>query len=155
MIRDVVYANQKSIGYGEIYVADSALEQSIPTGAGFTKVTLFGVNGQTKRCDSDHANDKITLNKNGRYFASGSFSMASDTDSVTVTGSAFLAATAQNNICFKKTFGTKTFFCTAGFAGIINVSSAPQDIDFRVTHSAGGAVNLTLAYGNLNAQFIE
>lgn len=154
-MRDVVYANQKSIGYAEIYVADSAVAQSIPTGATYTKVTLFTTNGLSKRCTADVANDKLIATKNGIYFVNGSFNMQSGTALVTFRGAAFLGGNEQNQIHWKRIMSVKSDSGSASFTGFINVTTAPQDIDFRVRHDNGGNVDFTLEYANMNIQFVE
>jgi hypothetical protein len=147
------YINQQGI-FAEIYVADNATSQSIPTGATYTKVTAFDTNGQSANCTADQANDKITITQTGRYRVEGSFSFNSGTANVVWRGAAFLNGTEQSQVHFKRKTATASDAGNAGFTGFIDVTTVPWDLDFRVRHDNAGSIDLTLEYANLNVEYV-
>ena len=149
------FANQKSVAYGELYVADSAVKQAIPQSTSYTKITLFTNEGQSKRCVSSSTDDKITIYKNGIYRVSGSFSIESDTNNVIARCAAFLSSAEQDQIHWKRKIGTANDAGSASFTGFISVTSAPADVDVRMRHDTAGAVSITFDYANFNVQLVE
>lgn len=148
-ITDYMYS-----AYAEIHCHDAAVAQSIPTGATYTKVTAFTDNGLSANCTADAANDKITITKAGKYRVEGTFSFTCGTNGVIIKGSAFLGGTEQNNVHFEDKVGTGSDVRNAGFTGIVNASSVPVDLDFRIRHDNGGSVNYTFAYANINCSMV-
>jgi hypothetical protein len=149
------FANQKSVAYGELVVADSTAVQTIPNSTSYTKVTLWTEAGQSKRCVSSSTNDKITIYKNGVYRVSGSFSIESGTVNVVVRCAAFLSSAEQDHIHWKRKIATANDAGSASFTGFVKVSSAPADIDVRLRHDTAGNVNIMFDYANFNVQLVE
>ena len=139
--------------FAEIYVDSGAVAQSIATGGNYTKITMFANNGEQSVSVADAANNKITINTTGKYKISGSFSLQSGTKDIDVFGAAFLNNNELHEVHFKVTLRTVGDAFVGAFNGIITVSSVPLDLDLRVRHSDGSAVNITMVYGNLNVVF--
>lgn len=140
--------------YAEIYVHDASTAQSIASGATYTKSTAWTTNGVQKNCTADAANDKITFRHTGHYFVSGSFSIASGTANVNVLGSVFLDGTEIDKIHWRRKIGTANDEGVTAFSGIIDVDAVGEDLDFRMRHDNGSAVNITITYANLSVHYI-
>lgn len=140
--------------YAEIFAHDVSALQEIATGASYVKITAFTNNGPGANATPDQANDKITLTETGHYRVEGSISFTSDTNNVEFEGGIFLNGVEQTNVHFARKVGTGADVGNAGFTGIIDVSTAPWDIDFRVKHDYGSAVDITIKYININVTYI-
>lgn len=140
--------------FAEIYVADGAVAQTIPTGAAYTKITAFTSNGQNSNCTPDQANDKITVTKTGRYKVTGSFTGYIDIANTQVDGAIFLDGNIQDNIKCYAEFVAANKYCSASISGIIDVDSINEDLDFRVRHDDPGNVNITIVNANLNVIYL-
>lgn len=137
------------LAYGEIHVHDASTAQSIANGTTYIKLTAFTSNGLYLHCTPDAANNKITITEPGVYQVNGAFNYTSGTNNVIFRIAAFLAGAEQDHIhCYDKKL-TGTDACSHSFTGIINVTT-PSDLDVRIRHDNGGAVNLTMVYANLN-----
>lgn len=137
--------------YAEIYVHEGVTAQSIPTGAGYTKVTGFASSGASNNATADAANDKITLTKNGDYKIECSLSFTGSGISKNWFGVIFADGVEQDKIHFQRKIGTGGDYGSTQFGGLITVSGAPVDIDIRVRHDDGGALDFTPIYLNMNA----
>ena len=138
---------------GGIHCADASTVQPIALGASYVKVTAFTDNSPAINTTPDQADDRITLTKAGLYRVDGAFSFTSDTDNVEVRGTAFLDGVEQDEIQFARKIGTGVDVGNANFTGIIDVTTVPVDLDFRVRHDSDSEVNLTFTYANFNTQF--
>lgn len=143
-----------AFAYGEIWVEGGGVAQTIPTGAGYTKVTMFTDDGYSLNCTNDVANDKITITETGIYLVHGAFSFSSGTANVNVIGAAFLNGVEQSHVHFQRKIGTANDVGAAGMVGLIDVTTVPWDLDLRLRHDSGGGVNITLVYGNLNCIYL-
>ena len=83
----------------------------------------------------------------------GSFNFSDGTNNVTWKGVVFLNGIEQDNIHFVRKIQTAGDVGSTSFTGFINVDSVPIDIDFRVRHDNGGAINVTFVYLNLNVSY--
>lgn len=128
--------------------------QSIPTGTTPTKVLAFSTNGQQSNCTADKTNDKITITKTGRYMVNLSLSYASGTNAVNWTAYIFNGGVECENIHSTGYTATANDKRSTMLSGIINVTSVPADIDYRVTHGSGAAVDLIFTYLNLSVNYI-
>jgi len=146
------FNNYKPGTYATIYANDAVVAQSIPTGAGHTKLTLFDKNGDDNDCTADVANDKVTVTHAGVYSITGSYSFASGTGSVVWHVAPFINGTEAQGGHFER----KTPANDVGSAAISCVArvGANEDVDVRVTHDSGGAVNLTMSQGSLNVIYL-
>jgi hypothetical protein len=147
------YLMQQGV-FAEIHVHDNTTAQSIPTGATYTKCTLFADNGESANCTPDVTNDKITITKAGKYRISGAMSFTAGTNNVVFKGAPFLAGVEIDNIHWERKVSTGSDIGSASFTGFIDVTADNTDLDFRVAHDAGGAVDFTLKYGNLNVELV-
>lgn len=139
--------------YAEIYVADNASAQSIPTGATYTKVTAFATNGQSSNATADQANDKITLTKAGKYLVNGMIDVQAATANTRLDLAVFAGGTIQNNIKSYVEFPNANVDQEIVVSGIISVS-ANTDIDLRVKHDDAGSVNITVENANLTITYL-
>lgn len=159
--RNKVYADTSGIitykgTYASIFRHKSLGDttQSIPTGTTPTKVLAFSTNGEQSNCTADKTNDKITITKPGRYMVNLSLSYASGTNAVNWTAYIFNGGVECENIHSTGYTATANDKRSTSLSGIINVTSVPCDIDYRVTHSAGASVDLIMTYVNLNVNYI-
>jgi hypothetical protein len=137
----------------EIYVADSAVAQSIPTGTTYTKLTSFDTNGVAVNATADQANDKITITKAGKYLVNYTSSYASGTNNVEFKTALFYDGAEQSNCHYHTKVGVASDKVTSSFTGIIT-AAANKDIDVRTRHDNGGSVNITVDYANLNITYL-
>jgi len=140
--------------FAEIHVHDNSTSQSIATGATYTKSTAFDSNGFSSNCTPDQANDKITITKAGIYRVEGAFSFSSGTANVEVFGSAFLNGVEQDQVHWTRQIATAGDVGNANFTGLIDVTTVPWDLDFRMRHDNGSAVDMTISYANLNVTYL-
>jgi hypothetical protein len=140
-------------GYGEMYVDNGTTAQSIPTGAGYTKLTGFATNGEfdNSAVTADVANDKIIIKKSGKYLVTGSTSFTSGTNSVVFRAALFAGGTEKNNVHWARKVGTGSDVGSAAFTGIIDVdvSGGNVDVDVRIRHDQAGNIDFTPMYMNL------
>lgn len=137
--------------YGEIHVHDSAVAQSIPTGATYTLITNWTDNGLSLYTTPDALTSRrITVSKTGVYEVSYNCSMLLGTSNVVLFISAFKNGTTElDNLHFSRKIGTGSDVGSASFNGIIQLSAGDY-IDVRIKHDNVGSVNFTQVYANLN-----
>lgn len=136
--------------FAEIHIDDATASQSIPTGTGYTKITLWTDNGLSENATPDQANNKITITKAGKYLVNGSFNFSAGTANLTWRGALFLDGVEQDKIHWKRNIKNASESGSASFTGIITVPAVPKDIDLRVRHSGGASANIVIEYANLN-----
>lgn len=140
--------------FGGIHVHDNSTPQSIPTGTTYTKITSFTDNNESSNVTSDATNDKITITTPGCYQLTGSFSFSSGTSNVIYWVAPFLDGVEKESIHFKRKVSVAGDVGAASLNGVINVATAPIDIDVRVRHNNVGSINFTLEYANLNVVYL-
>jgi len=140
--------------YGEIYVHNNGVAQSIATGAAYTKSTAWTTDGQERNCTNDAANDKITLTETGIYKVSCNASAKSGTANINLLGAIFLNAVEQDQIHFRRKISTANDEGSMAMNGFIDVTTAPWDLDLRLRHDNAGAVNITITYANMNVIYL-
>lgn len=140
----------------EIYrhVDSTARTQSIPNGTTPTKIVVFSDNGVSSHCTADAANDKITITKPGIYDVKLSISYASGTINVNWFGLLFLNGSVLPNIHSQGNTSASNQYRSTTLSGKIKITSVPVDLDYRVKHDYGSAVNLTFISANLNVNYI-
>lgn len=148
---DVTIAGTEA--FAEIYVADGATPQNIPTGAAYEKLTGFATNGASSNCTADAANDKITITRAGFYKVSAQISFTSDTNNVVYRVAAFYDGVEQDQCHFLRKLATGADAGSASFVGIIDCA-AGKDIDLRCRHDNGGTVALTPVYMQLVVEYL-
>lgn len=136
--------------FAEIHLHDESTAVTVATGTTYTKIDLWTDNGESNDATPDQANDKITITRSGRYLVMGSLSGYSDTANVTFKISAFLDGTEQDNVHCERKFANANDIGSMSLSGIIDVTSAPLDLDLRARHDNGAGVDLTLTYANLS-----
>lgn len=136
--------------FAEIHAHDNAVAQVIPTGAAYTKITALDNVGHSSNCTPDAANNKITIIQTGRYLVSGALSFSSGTNNVTFFGAPFLNGVEQDNTHFTRKVGTAGDVGSASVTGVIDVTTVPWDLDFRLRHDGTADVAITISYANLN-----
>lgn len=135
--------------YGEIVLHGGVTAQSIATGATYTKVDGFVTDGVSSNCTNDAANDKITVTEDGDYKVECSLSFTGSGTNETWLGSVFVEGVEQDKIHFERKIGVGGDIGSTQFGGIIT-ASAGDDIDIRMRHGDGGALDFTPSYMNLN-----
>lgn len=139
--------------YGGIHVHDNSTDQEIASGSTYIKVTQFTDNEPSSDVTSDAANNKITITKAGNYRISGSFSFSTNPANINVFGTVFLDGVEKDSVHFVRKISNANDIGNAGFTGIIDVTSVPVDLDFRVRHDSGGAIDMLFVYANMNVKF--
>jgi len=133
---------------------DSAAAQSIPTGTTYTKCTGFANNGPANEVTPDASNDKITLTRAGLYQVTVALQFSCGTNSVEWWLAPYLNAVEVDTIHVKQKLGTAGDLVSAAMVGVIDVATAPWDLDIRARHDNGGAVDLTIEYGNVSVIYL-
>ena len=144
----------KFFAYGGIHVHDNSDDQAIDSGSTYTKITAFADNEPSENVTSDAANDKITFTNPGVYRVEGSFSFSSGTSNVIYFGAPFLDGVEQDSIHFNRKVSVAGDVGNAGFTGILDITTTPVDLDFRVRHDNAGSVNITITYANFNVSYL-
>lgn len=139
--------------YGEIYVSDNGTPQTIPSGATYTKITLFDSDGHCENMACDVTNDKITITHGGHYFISGAYSISAGIANVLFRGAVFFNEAEEDQCHWYRKIGTAGDQGSTSLSCIID-ARALGDLDFRVRHSSGGDVDMTIYYGNLSAFYV-
>jgi hypothetical protein len=80
--------------------------------------------------------------------------MKSATANIVLHGAIFVGGTEQGQCSFERKISSAGDVGSAGISGLIDVTSASTDIDFRLRHDNGGAVNITLTHANLHLEYI-
>lgn len=137
-----------------IYIDGGAAAQTIATGASYVKCTAFATNGVAINATADAANDKLTLTKDGTYHITISCSFTGATNLINWFGAVFVDGTEQDNIHYERKLGTGGDFGSASSSGIVTVSGAPVDVDFRVRHDRGSDDDITVKYCTLMAHLV-
>jgi hypothetical protein len=135
--------------YGEIYLHEGSTAQSIATGATYTKVDGFMSDGVSSNCTNDVANDKITVTEDGNYKVECSLSFTGSGTNEIWLGSVFLEGVEQDKIHFERKISIGGDIGSTQFGGIVT-ASAGDDLDIRVRHGDGGAIDFTPSYMNFN-----
>lgn len=140
--------------HGSIYVDDGAVAQTIATGASYVKVTAFTTDGNSNNITTDAANDKITFTVPGTYHATASCSFTAATNLVNWFGAMFLDGVEQDNLHFERKIGTGGDYGSATLSGLINVTTVPADVDFRVRHDKVSSDDITVRYSNMMVHLV-
>lgn len=147
---------QKSKSFACIYMTgEGTTAQSIPSGAGWTKITPFNANmagniGSTP----DQANDRITVNRAGIYMVGFTRAYSVGTANVVWHVGIGVNGTVQDqSVLSVKTAST----ATQTYADLDVPVSCPAgaQIEVYVKHDQGSAVNLTYEHATLYAQAID
>lgn len=141
--------------YAEIYGDALGSVQTIPDGSTYTKITGFGDNGVSANATADYANSKITVTTAGVYRIAFTLSLSSDTNNVTFIAAPFVNGVEQTNIHFERKVTTASDTTSVTMTGLINVATAPLDLDIRMKHDHGSGVDVTTIYSNLSIQRIS
>jgi hypothetical protein len=142
------------IKFGEIFAHDASAAQSYPSGAVYTKSTQWTLNGLSHGATNDVANDKITINSVGKYKVDCSICGSSATANITWLASIFSDNTEQDQIHWRRKFGTATAEGSMSMTGLIHVTSVPCDVDLRFRHDSGTAKDFTITYANMNLSLL-
>lgn len=138
--------------YGEIYYHDLSVAVPLTASTTYTKLTTFDTNGQSSyNVVSDVANDRIIINRPGKYKVQFSFSSEFDTNDVTVKTTVFLNDVEQHNIHTERKLKAISISASSG-SGIINVTSTPAYLDARTRVDIDCIA--TAVYGNLNIFYL-
>lgn len=140
--------------FGEIYTADNKSTVSIPSGTTYTKSTAFNTSGESRGVTVDTANSRLVLPSVGYYKVKVTGSSKIGTAGVVLRSALFLNGVEVSKIHAIRKFNTANDESSVSYGGIIKVTSANSEIDVRVRHDSGGAINLTTQYANLNAVYI-
>ena len=139
--------------HASIYVDDNSVAQSIASGATYVKIDAFDTNGNSSNCTPDAANDKITITKDGTYHATCSVSFTGSGSNVNWFGAIFVDGVEQSNVHFERKIGTGGDYGSASVSGLLTISGAPKDVDFRLRHD-GATQNVTVRYCNLMVHLV-
>jgi len=138
------------LSFGELHTHDNSTPTAVATGTTYTKFDQWQNNGVSNNCTVDANNNKITITTAGKYFVTGSFSASSSVANINILGSVFLGGAEQDHIHFTRKIATANDIGSMNVCGILDVASVPVDLDFRMRHSSGGSVNITMVYSNLS-----
>jgi hypothetical protein len=147
------YATQTGIFAG-VHLEDGSSAQSIPNGTTYTKITKFSHNGESSNCTPDVTNNKIIATIAGRYKCHFEFYATSGTNNVTYKVAAFLNGTEQHQVHGMKKWLAAGDHSGCSGDGFIDISTVPWDVDLRIKHDNGGAVNITPVYMSLTLQYL-
>lgn len=148
-IEDVRYGIHCQIGQFQTVAA-----QSIPTGSTYTKITSLASTTSatnTRYCTADTANSKIVVTRAGIYEVTGSINFSGSVNS-TFRGALFIGGVEQNLIHFARKLSANDVG-SVSFTGQF-VATSSSNVDLRVRHDSGGAVNFSPMYMNLNVQYL-
>ena len=134
--------------FAEIYIADNTTAQDIPTGITYIKLAGTAINGQTNNCTADGANTKIIIDKAGVYILNAHFNGCSEKANTTFDGAIFVNGTIRNNVKCSTEFIAADKSCSSNICGLLNLGIG-DEIDFRVRHDDGAAVELTIEEANI------
>jgi hypothetical protein len=152
-VRLTEYLRQEGI-FGGIHMHDaSAGAQSINNGATYVKVTGFTDNSLAMNTTPDVANDKITLTVPGTYKVEWNCSFASGTNGINFFGAVYSAGVEQDQIHWERKIGTANDVGSASASDYITITGT-TDIDCRVRHDGGAAVNFTMNYSQFTATYV-
>lgn len=146
--------NKLTGAYAGIHVHANASAQSIANGATYIKIINFADNDPSANATPDAANSKITVGIDGVYKIEGSFSMSSATANVVTFGSIFVDGVELESCHFTRKISVAGDVGNAGITAIASFT-AGQEIDFRMRHDDGSAVNMTFSYMNLNLARVD
>lgn len=138
--------------YGEIYGTGN--DQTIPAGSTPTKITCFDTNGLNANTVPNSTYNKITVTKPGKYVCTVSLSYASGTNAVNWIGYIFVNGSEWPSIHSTGKTLTANDRRSTALSGIINVTSANLDVDFRVSHDNASTVDIFIDYINMHLEYI-
>ena len=143
--------------YAELYAADNATTQSIPTGATYTKINQFTTAGQTNTSwvTASAVNDNLVVFKPGRYKIEATASTKSGTANVLLKTAIFVGGVKAANIQAERKITTANDTSLISVGGVINITAANTEVDVRVAHDNAGSVNITCVHCNLNLVYIS
>lgn len=139
--------------FAEIHVHDNPTGQTIPNGTGYTKITQFADNGDSREMTPNQVSNQIEVDHDGKYKISGSFSYASGVQNVEFFLGVFLDGVEQDQIHWTRKVGTAGDVGSSSCHGFVDATEG-QVIDVRIRHDNGGSVVTTISYGNLNALLV-
>ena len=144
--------------FGGLYAQDGVTVQSIPNGATYTKLTCFntaqGGNTDASFITPSNVNSKVTPLILGRYRVTWDLSMSCATPAVTFNANVFLNGVEQKiEAGSKNQNGTdEVGFGATGYVNITSLTGTAADLDLRLHHDNGGAVNVTPIFCHLNVE---
>jgi len=137
--------------YGEIHVHDNTTSQSIPDGVGYTKLTVWSDNGLSNGTTPDEVNGEITIDSSGIYKLEATLSFKSGTSNIVSSCSIFVNGVEQDQLHLIRKISVAGDIGSASITGFADVT-AGQKVDIRMKHDDANPVNITIVYGNLNAE---
>jgi len=140
--------------YGEMYIANGSGLLEIPVSEDYNLVTSFTNEGESKNCVIDMDEQNITVQKDGTYRVSVSFSTYADKNNFTLTTSPHKDGVEIPCIHIARKFGSAGDISSGHSVGIVTLSSG-NVLDVRTKHDHGEAVTLTPRYGNFAIQRID
>lgn len=137
---------------GEIYAHDNLTTQTIPNGAGYTKVINFTNSGLSQYVTADHANNKLTITRKGLYRIPFSISFTATGTNINWFGAVFVDGVEMDNIHFERKIGVSGDYGATQVEGYASVAveDVPVDVDFRIRHDDVTSKDITVRYANLN-----
>jgi len=144
----------RTVGFGEIYSYNNSTPQSIPAGSTFTKVTAWNANGNSLNTTPDYVNGKITANKSGTWAVLAAFTILSGTNAVIFDFAAHLNGVRQDNLHLRRKMATTSDVGNMVLHGLVSGVNAGDEIDVRVIHDNGSAVDLTVQYANFSVLYV-
>lgn len=134
--------------YGGMHTHQNSTAQSIPNGAGYTKIINWMDNDPAVNTTPDAASGEITADVAGKFSVDGSFSFSA-ANNKTFFISLFIDGVEQESVHLTRKIGTAGDVGNAGFSGIVSLA-AGQVLDVRARHDDTSPVNITMQYMNLN-----
>lgn len=143
--------------YAELYAADNATAQSIPTGPAYTKINQFTAGGQTNATwmTVSTGSDNVIVIKPGRYKVEATASTKSGTANVLLKTAIFVGGVKAANVQAERKIINANDTSLISIGGVVNITAANTEIDVRVAHDNAGSVNITCVHCNLNLVYIS
>ena len=139
--------------YGEIFIADNATGQSIPSGATYTKITQVGTIGINKGITMSGSNSNATIVKAGKYKIEATASTKADIANVVLRTSVFVNNTRRANISSVRRIANANDNSTISIGGLLSLN-AGDIVDIRVVHDNPSSVTITCENANINLIYI-
>jgi hypothetical protein len=138
-----------SPAFGGLYVASGAATQNITAAGGQTKITQFAQNsGNSKDVTEDHTNDILTPTREGYYLVGYQISFTGQNSTTYAFVPRYNGTNINMAVCRRKV-GTGSDVGSCGAIGLLDVTTASQNLDLTIQNVSGSDGNVTIIDGSL------
>ena len=144
--------------FGGLWCQDGVTAQTIPNGATYAQLTCFntaqGGNTDASFITPSAALSKVTPLILGRYRVTWDLSMNAATNAVTFNANVFLNGVEQNIEAGSKNQNSadEVGFGATGYVNVTSLAGTAADLDLRLHHDHGSAVDVTPIFCHLNVE---